>query len=295
MERELDHSTKYIANKYIIDVLISEGSFGKVYKGFHKKTREPVAIKIDFGIVDTSGGDTTIITTVNYETNIINYLFNAGVRKIPEIYWYGFIEDSTREYVTKMGKTPCLVMTLYECSLYDYMLKKTMTTEKLDIIFGKILNIFESIHKHYVLHRDIKPQNFMVKNGDIFLIDFGLSTFYMSDTGIHYPDRIENTLVGTPKFASIYLFKGHRYSRRDDFISIGYMYLYMLLGQAPWDNDLPDNLNIMHSSNQKRMNNKNWENFEPFLQDIHMRNTKIGEYIKTTYHLNYMETAHYCL
>ena len=290
---------KIIGNRYIIDSLISEGTFGKIYKGFHKRGREPVAIKIDYGPHN--------ITTVNHESRIINYLFNAGVRKIPEIYWFGYTSYED------IAKVPCLVMTLYECSLYDYMMKKSMTIEKLDIIFSVILEIFEKVHKHFVLHRDIKPQNFMVKGGDVFLIDFGLSTFYMNDIGEHYPNRVETTLVGTPKFSSIRILEGHRYSRRDDLIAIGYMYLYMLLKEAPWDKvedqedreDREDRedpsindeniINIMHSVNQQRMNNKKWENFELFLKALELSDKKIGLYLKRVYDLDYMETTDYTL
>ena len=261
--------------------MISEGCFGKVYKGFHKKNREPVAIKIDYGPSN--------MITVNHESRIINYLFNSGVRKIPEIYWFGYIAYEN------MIKVPCLVMTLYECSLYDYMQKKTMNTEKLDIIFERILEIFENIHKFFVLHRDIKPQNFMVKNGDVFLIDFGLSTFYMNDVGEHYPDKQETTLVGTPKFASIYILEGHRYSRRDDLISIGYMYVYMLIGEAVWERPIGDSINIMNVTNQSRMNDKKWENFGVFVKSIGLLEQKIGLYLKRVYELNYMETTQYRL
>ena len=59
----MENGNHIIANKYIIDSLISEGAFGKVYKGFHKKTREPVAIKIDFGITETIGDLVETITT----------------------------------------------------------------------------------------------------------------------------------------------------------------------------------------------------------------------------------------
>ena len=263
-----------IGNKYTIDSLLSEGIFGKIYKGFHVKTREPVAIKIDYGPHN--------MATVNHESRIINYLFHAGVRKIPEIYWFGYTNYSATGI-----RSPSLVMTLYECSLNDYMLRKTMTVEKLDIIFERILDIFEKVHKHFVLHRDIKPHNFMVKSGDIFLIDFGLSTFYMNDNGEHYPNRIEESIVGTPKFTSIHVLEGNRYSRRDDLISIGYMYIYMLLRQAPWEQQM--------ISTDERIQNKKWENFGLFVESIGLIDEKIGYYIKRVYELNYMETTYYNL
>ena len=52
-------------------------------------------------------------------------------------------------------------------------------------IMKKCLNVLKSIHQHGVLHRDIKPQNFMIKHDDIYLIDFGLSIFYIDENDRH--------------------------------------------------------------------------------------------------------------
>jgi serine/threonine protein kinase len=119
-------------------------------------------------------------------------------------------------------------MTLYECSLYDYRLKGQPTETKMKKIMWKIIEIIESVHKHFVVHRDIKPQNFMIKSGDIYLIDFGLATFYIGEDGEHCPNKSSTTIIGSPLFVSIRVHEGNRYSRRDDLISIGYLYLWML-------------------------------------------------------------------
>jgi casein kinase 1 len=110
-----------------------------------------------------------------------------------------------------------------------------MTVSKMNVVLLKILDVLEHIHKFFTIHRDIKPQNFMIKDGDIFLIDFGLATFYITDSGEHFPNVVGNTMVGTPKYASIHIHNGCRYSRRDDLISLGYLYLCMILGgDCPW-------------------------------------------------------------
>ena len=36
-----------INNKYIVQSVIGEGKFGKIYKGYNIKTQEPVAIKLE--------------------------------------------------------------------------------------------------------------------------------------------------------------------------------------------------------------------------------------------------------
>ena len=99
----------------------------------------------------------------------------------------------------------------------------------------KCINIIQSIHRSYVVHRDIKTANFMIKNGDIYLIDFGLATFYLDENIKHIEDDKICDIVGTLKYASIHVHQGHRFSRRDDIISLIYMYDYLANGgNANW-------------------------------------------------------------
>jgi serine/threonine protein kinase len=216
-----------IINKYKIDKEIKRGAFGCILRGNYLKTGEPVAIKIEYGE----------IPSLKHEVKIINYLSTSGVKQIPSIYWYGIHENN-----------PCLIITLYECSLFDYMKHRQITVEKMNILMLKTIDIIEHIHRFFVLHRDIKPANFMIKDGDIFLIDFGLSTFYLNENGEHYPNKQNNTIIGTPKFVSINIHMGHQYSRRDDLISLGYMYVYMILGDAIWFSDIYTPLNILNGT-----------------------------------------------
>ena len=265
-----------IANKYIIGDEIKRGAFGKILKGLYKSRLEPVAIKLEYGGINT----------LKHEVKIMNYLFMNGVRKIPEIYWYGIYLEN-----------PCLIISYYECSLFDYMKSRSnISIVKMNILMIKILDIIQQIHKHFVLHRDIKPHNFMVKDGDIVLIDFGLSTFYINENGEHYPDTIGTTLIGTPKFASINIHNGHKYSRRDDLISVGYMYLYMVLGDAPWlicdyvnlHSELLT-LDIEHPMNVSLKNNKQYELFSRYMGN----NEAIQNYIKYVYSLEYDDLPNY--
>ncbi len=263
-----------ILNKYEIGEEIKRGAFGCILKGFYNKTREPVAIKIEYGGIQS----------LQHEVKIINYLTTSKVKQIPDIYWYGIYNEN-----------PCLIFTLYECSLFDYMNHKNITTEKMNILMIKAIDILEHIHRVFVLHRDIKPQNFMIKNADIFLIDFGLATFYIDERGQHYPNKSSDTLVGTPKFVSIHIHDGHRYSRRDDIISLGYLYVFMVFGHAPWfpekiqvQTDTP-RIHIDHPLNQIMKTNKRWISFVEYIHGFH----QIRQYMEYAYTLEYIDDPKY--
>ena len=267
-----------IVNKYEMGEEIKRGAFGCILKGLYVKKREPVAIKIEYGGIQS----------LKHEVKIMNYLATSGVKQIPNIYWYGIHNDN-----------PCLVFTLYECSLFDYMENKVVTIEKMNLLMIKAIDIIENIHRFFVLHRDIKPQNFMVKNGDIFLIDFGLATFYVDENGQHYPDKPSDTIIGTPKFVSINIHSGHRYSRRDDLISLGYMYVYMVLGNAPWfsqDTRIQTNkslLDIDHPINIVLKEQKQYDRFSHYILDIENQFYQIEKYIIYTYALEYIDNPKY--
>jgi casein kinase 1 len=256
-------------NKYTIETEIKRGAFGAIYKGIVKKSREQVAIKIDH----------SEMPTLQHEVRMIQYLYMAKVRNIPSIYWFGLYEEK-----------PSLIMTYYECSLFDYSKTKRIDNAKADMILLKVLDIFENIHKLFVLHRDIKPQNFMIKDGDIYLIDFGLSMFYINENGEHYPDKISDTMIGSANFASIHVHNGNRYSRRDDLIALGYLYLFMIGSPFVSTNETSDLpiINILHPMNQLLKKQKEMDHLRTLLS-----NKTIEYYMKYVYSLEYDETPKY--
>jgi len=206
-----------IGNKYEIKSILGQGAFGNVFLAKEIKTNKEVAIKTDQNV-----------KTIKHETRMIQYLTTKKVKKIPKIYWYGTIEERI-----------FLIMELYEYSLYD-IAPKLMEASYVDRIrsveniIRHILSILQDVHKHYVVHRDIKPQNFMFKNGAIHLIDFGMATFYIDEHTKHYANINTTNLVGTPKYASIHLHHNNTYSRRDDIISVGYMAIFLETGKTDW-------------------------------------------------------------
>jgi len=282
-----------INNKYIIEENIGKGQFGSVYKGYHKKTREPIAIKIELS--------NSPIKLLKNETTILNYLRNSGSRNIPLVHWFGLFSTNT-----------CLIMSLYDYSLHDFIIKKEISIKQIQYIILNCIEIIENIHNRFVLHRDIKPQNFMIKNNEIFIIDFGFSTFYIGDDKKHLPMKnIDNqssehsAIIGTPKYVSPNIHNGITPSRRDDLISIGYIIIYLLNKKLAWDilpnfenNDNYDIINILHPKNLYIKELKTIENIEKMLlcqDDVNRENINqiLLYYIKYCYSLSYEEDPNY--
>ena len=270
--------THIINNKYEIKKLVKSGNFGFIYKGIKIRNEEEIAIKID----------KPNIMSLKHETRILLYLYSSNIKNIPPVYLFGKIQNSY-----------CLVIPFYQVNLYEYITKKNITLRNLNIILWKLLEIFESIHKKFVVHRDIKPQNFMVQNGEIILIDFGLATFFVNeDCTLHLNNEESTTIIGTPKYTSINIHKGSKYSRRDDLISLGYLYLYLLKQNCLWEPNFInshqqhfDIIDIMHPHNQNRMNNKE---LKTLLNICSINHTEpIANYLHICYQLKYEEKPDY--
>lgn len=265
----------YINKKFVISEHIGNGKFGQVYKGKNIRTKEIVAIKFEKA--------NSIFKLLKRETTILNYLYRKGVKNVPYIYWYG-----------KFDVYSCLVMTHFQENLLSYVINIELTVSVLFDIFTKCIALLESIHRNTVLHRDIKPQNFMIKNNEIYLIDYGLAIFFTNNDG----DLIEKidyeNVVGTPKYISYFNHNGEPQSRRDDLLSLGYIYLYFKNGSLPWENtdnieDSPkyNETSLLHPKNIFRKNLKQFHMLE-YECDQHILN-----YFDYCYSLNWNDDPDY--
>ena len=278
-----------IQDKYTVVEKIGNGKFGTVYLGYSDK--EKVAIKFD----------NSLLGILKHEVKILYYLNEKNSIGIPKIYWYGI---SPIHF-------PCFVMPYYDCTLRNYVY---IQSNKPDLILGMInnmLSILNNIHNSFVIHRDLKPDNFMIKNGEIFLIDFGLATFYIDGkTGIHVEcNNYREDIIGTLIYASYNIHLGHTHSRRDDCIQLCYIFLYIILGGSlPWEikyipaiigNNNIVQTNIYHPYNQERCKMKELSNIclIPELNETkHDKNIQLFiVYIAKCYNLKYDDTPTYIL
>ena len=267
-----------INNKYIVENLIGKGKFGKIFKGYIHKKNTAIAIKME-----PSEGE---MKSIKHEVTILNYLYKRGCRNIPYIYWYG-----------KYKSDICMVMNYFPGSLCIEKIPH------IDTFMIKCIDILKNIHEHYVIHRDIKPQNFMFdEHGELHLIDFGLATVYVDDNHRHIECTgcSQSYILGTPKYISYHIHEGYVPTRRDDLISIGYLYLFFN-GSLPWDNiglvvsgstdSSFSELHVLHPNNQFRKEKKEWSNISTYLCEI--GENKIEKYLEYCYRLDFESEPNY--
>ena len=213
-------SDAIVIHNYRILNKIGQGGFSSVYKAQHVKNNKIVALKIE---------KTKDSKSILHESKILSYLNRELLSNVvPTLFWYG-----------TFGKMVGIATTFYSTSMAEILSQKLDITVKIDLC-RQLINIMRQLHSVFVIHCDIKPDNFMVQHADnsikLVIIDFGMSRLFVDSeqTTKHLSDKISDSLFGTPKYSSYNVHLGHKYSRRDDLISIGYLLMTVFDIVLPW-------------------------------------------------------------
>jgi casein kinase 1 len=208
------------AGKFKLRKKIGSGSFGQIYEGLNLQTNEIIAIKLE--------KEDTRHPQLLYESKVIKHL--QGAPGIPSVHWSGSENNYNVMILDILG--PSLEDMLNFCN-------RKLSLKTVLMLAEQMLCRIEYVHSKNFLHRDIKPDNFLMglgkKTNLVYIIDFGLAKRYRDQKSAkHIPYRDGKSLTGTARYASINTHAGVEQSRRDDLEAIGYVLMYFLRGNLPW-------------------------------------------------------------
>ena len=135
-----------VGGKYRLGKKIGSGSFGEVFLGINIQTNEEVAVKIE--------SSSTRQPQLSYESKLLKLLQdNEG---FPYPVWYG-----------SEGSYNVLIMELLGPSLEDLFVycNRRFSLKTVVMIIDQILTRLEFMHSKSFIHRDVKPDNFLIGLG----------------------------------------------------------------------------------------------------------------------------------
>jgi eukaryotic-like serine/threonine-protein kinase len=215
-------------NQYKILSLLGEGGMGTVYLAEDTTLERKVAIKL-------------LSSEFSLDANRRNRFFqeakSASALNHPNILTVHEIGELAGKYylVTEFidGKT-----------LKPYLREQSATLQNILDIAGQVASALSAAHEAGIIHRDVKPDNIMVRNdGIVKILDFGIAKLTDSVNSERFDTEaktraktmtLPGTIIGTPQYMSPEQARGQKVDLRTDIFSFGVVLYEMLAGCLPF-------------------------------------------------------------
>ncbi|BAZ41519.1 serine/threonine protein kinase [Calothrix sp. NIES-4101] len=212
-------------NRYRVLRILGDGGFGETFLA--EDTQMPSGrrclIKQLKPVVNNPQVYQLVQERFRREAAILEELGN-GCNQIPTLYAY-FVEDGEFYLVQEYIEGQTLTQILQQGLLSESSVKE---------ILINILPVLDYVHSKGIVHRDIKPDNILIRNCDRkpVLIDFGAVKETMGTTVTASGNSAQSIVIGTPGFMPMEQSVG-RPIFASDIYSLGLTAIYLLTGKIP--------------------------------------------------------------
>jgi serine/threonine protein kinase len=125
-------------------------------------------------------------------------------------------------------KSMHITMEKATCNLNGWLrAQKQVTFEKIRDIATQLLQGLYSLHEHNVMHRDLKPDNVLMKGDVVWICDFGLSRQFANDYGV------ATGYMVTRWYRAPEIWKKQKYTTKVDIWSLGCILHKIVYGKVP--------------------------------------------------------------
>lgn len=220
-----------LGNRYRLLDQIGEGGMANVYLAMDTILNRQVAIKVLRG--DLSHDETFVkrfqreaLSATTLEHPNLVQIFDVG-----EEQGYHYI---VMEYIE--GKTLKQLIKQYG---------PLSIGEVIDVM-EQLVSAVEHAHSRGVIHRDIKPQNIIVRSdGTVKLTDFGIA---IAQNAAQLTQT--NNIMGSVHYLAPELAKGQMATAQSDIYSLGVVMFELLSGRVPFSGDSAVNIALMHMEDE---------------------------------------------
>ncbi len=208
--------------------LLGRGSQGAVFLSRDEVLARDLAIKVLLPSLVLGPLRTEFIDNFRDEARILSSLHHTNIVPV-----YRFDIQGNIAYLV-MHYAP-------GGSLKDRMDKSEhLTVEEISAYLTQAAAALDYAHQRArpIIHRDVKPHNFLLEDETLMLADFGIAELMMSSSEITGDPTLASTgfaIRGTPAYLAPEVARGERADGRADIYSLGIMLYQMLTGHVPFN------------------------------------------------------------
>ncbi len=216
-----------VANRYEIIQRIGQGGMADVYTAKDTILNRVVAIKL---LREKFSTDPMILVRFQREASAASRLSHPNVVDIYDVGEYQGMHYIVMEYI----KGSTLKELIHERGALD-------VKEAIHIMI-QLTSAIKTAHVHNIIHRDIKPQNVLVKSdGTVKITDFGIA---VANDAVQL--TFNNAVMGSAHYLAPETVQGKEATPQIDIYSLGIVFFELLTGSVPFHGNTPTEIAIKH-------------------------------------------------
>lgn len=218
-----DNKLNIIGKRYQIVDLVGQGGMGAVYRAIDLLSGQTVALKQvltlpDARLLSTSYGLDDFRLALAQEFKLLSSLRHPHIIEVID---YGFDEE----------RQPYFTMELLEDSVTIMEAGRGRPLADKIALIAQMLQALAYLHRRGILHRDLKPANVLVIDGQVKVLDFGLSV--MRDRAAQ--SEMGGTTAGTLAYMPPEILIGDPASESSDLYTVGMIAIELIAERHPFD------------------------------------------------------------
>jgi hypothetical protein len=217
MSRAFD--TNQTVGEYRVVDFLGAGGMGEVYRALHSKIGRVAAVKVLTQATQSSG----FVERFFNEARIQASLQHPNIATL-----YDFCE---------VAGQPCIIMEYVDGETISERIeayRAPLPLSETVYVFEKVCEAIEYVHRHGVIHRDIKSNNIKISSqGEVKLLDFGIAKV----EGTQQQLTQAGSVIGTLQYLAPELIRGGTADASGDIWALGVLLYEMVTGRVPFDAD----------------------------------------------------------